>query len=144
MRDGLTYPRSVRLYRDAGLILSILFAIVGAIFLAIPDGVLRFMNDIAELVGMKPAPASGFSFYLVLAAAYMYVVSLLAYRMFSLPDDDLCPMLLVNAKGASAVISIGALLFQGGYFVYAANAFVDGSIAIGVLILWRSRKGAWR
>ncbi len=84
-----------------------------------------------------------FNFFLILAVAYMYLVALLAFLMFLHPGNTLFPWMLINAKGATAVISICLVLLHGVYIVYIMNGIVDGSIALGVFMLSRKmRKGA--
>ena len=129
----------VRLYRIASLLMAISFAVVGLIFLFAPDGVVAFFNALSLRVGLPPAaPAAGF--YLVLAVAYMYVVTLLAGWMFLRPENDTLPVLLINAKAASALLSFGLFATREPALIYLANGIVDGLIALGVLVLYLKRK----
>ncbi len=49
------------------------------------------------------------SFFGVLAAAYMYVVTVLAWLMYRFPREKAYPMLLANAKFASSALSCSSL-----------------------------------
>jgi len=129
-------------YRLSALFLMLAFIIVGLLFFLMPDGVLSFFNDISGQLGMKKIMLQGKSFFLILATAYMYVVSLLAFFMFKYPGNQLPPLLLANAKLASSLLSFGMFLRHQPYLVYLANGLVDGAIGIFVLILYlRLRKG---
>ena len=134
-----TSLRSQRIYKVVSLFLSILFAIVGLIFLLAPDSVILTMNGISRTLSMRETSVQGFSFFLVLAVAYMYLVALLAYMMFLHPDNTFFPWMLTNAKAATAILSICLIVLHGAYLIYFINGIVDGAIALGVLML--SRKG---
>jgi len=122
-----------RVYKLISLIMALTFAVVGLIFLFMADGVLIFFNELSKQLGMMPAPVAGTDFYLVLAVAYMCVVTLLAFKMYRQPENRQYPVLLINAKTASSVLSILLFIFQQPYLIYITNAIVDGSIA---LFLW--------
>jgi hypothetical protein len=124
-----------RLYRPASLAMAIGFGAVGLIFLLLPSGVLGFFDALSPQIGLKPAgPAAGF--YLALAVAYMYVVTLLAGWMYARPENATLPVLLINAKAASALLSFGLFAFRQPALIYLANGVVDGLIAAGVLLLY--------
>ena len=97
----------MRLYRPVSLILSIVFAVVGLLFLSIPDRVLMFFNDISGHLGMTLSPVESHSFYVMLAAGYMYLVTLLAFFMYRHPENRMFPLLLAHGKLASSILSIG-------------------------------------
>jgi hypothetical protein len=125
----------VRLYRPASLLMALTFGAVGLIFLLLPDGVLAFFNALAVRLGLPPAGQAA-GFYLVLAVAYMYVVTLLAGWMVLRPANATLPMLLINAKAASAILSFGFFAFRQPTLIYLANGVVDGLIAVGVLVMY--------
>jgi hypothetical protein len=57
--------------------MAVAFAVVGLAFLLAPSGVVAAFDSLSLRAGLAPAgPAAGF--YLVLAVAYMYLVTLLA------------------------------------------------------------------
>jgi hypothetical protein len=128
------------LIRMTGYSLAGTFAIVGILFLAIPDKVLAAFNWLAGGLGWPASTTDGYTLYLALAAGYMYVVTLLAWRMARHPEDRTWPALLVHAKAASAVICLGLFALQEQYLLYLANFIVDGAIAllVGMLCLRRT------
>ena len=134
----------MKLYRPLSLMLMLLFAATGLIFLFFPDSVLRLFNTLSAPWGWTPAPAAGFSFYLILATGYMYLVTILAFLMFRHPENRYFPLLLINAKLASSVLSLALFLLQAHYLVYLANFAVDGVIGAVVLALYlKAGRVAW-
>jgi len=128
-------------YRLSALFMMIAFIIVGLLFFLIPDGVLSFFNAISGQLGMEKILLQGKSFFLILATAYMYIVSLLAFFMFKYPDHQLPPLLLTNAKLASSLLSFGMFFAHQPYLIYLVNGLVDGAIGVFVLFLYlRMRK----
>ncbi len=125
--------------------MAICFAIVGIIFISMPDGVLRFFNSLSPAFAFPQSSLGGYNFYLVLAAAYMYIVSALAYLMYRHPRDRYFPLLLINAKLASSLLSLVLFLADGGYLVYLANFAADAAIGMGVFLLYLTMKkeGQW-
>ena len=134
----------MRLYRTVALLLAASFAAVGLLFLVLPAAVLAFFNSLSAPLGFRAAPLTGFQFYLVLASGYMYVVTLLAGLMFRHPGEPAYPRLLVQAKLATALLSLGFFVFHEPYLVYLANSLVDGCIGLGVLALHRRRRNPVR
>jgi hypothetical protein len=125
-RDGLV--------RLVGYGLAVSFALVGLLFLTIPADVLGALNAIGARLGLPDAPRAGHGLYLVLAVAYMYVVTLLATGMARRPGERAYPTVLVHAKAASALLSIALFVAHEQYFAYLANFALDGAIA--VLVYW--------
>jgi len=123
-----------RTYVTLSLTLAVLFAMVGLIFLFIPQQVLHLFNTISPHWGLMASPELGRNFYLILAVAYMYLVTVLAWMMYRHPENRTFPWLLIQGKSASSLVSIFFFL-DAPYLIYLANAIVDGSIAIGVLFL---------
>ena len=130
----------MRYYRPVSLIMAVTFALVGFIFLFFADGVLVFFNQVATLTGMKFSPVAGDDFYLILAAGYMYIVTLLAAMMFRHPANHWFPLLLTNAKFASSLLSFSFFILHQPYPVYLTNAIVDGLIGVLVLTMYRQVK----
>lgn len=128
------------LYKLFSLTAAAIFAVVGLIFLFFPDSVLIFFNSISGYFGLPQAPVQGTGFYLILASAYMYLVTLLAYLMYRYPEQDIYPFLLAQAKLASSIISIYLFLMHQHYLIYFANFAVDGLIGIGALYLMKIKK----
>jgi hypothetical protein len=124
------------MYRAVSLVLMLLFAMTGVLFLGFPDAPIAFFNALSPSFGMPPAPASGRDFYLILAVGYMYLVTVLAFLMFRHPENRHFPLLLVHAKLASSVLSLAPFLLQAHYLIYLANFAIDGVIGIVVLTMY--------
>lgn len=130
----------MKLYKLFSLAAAAVFAVVGLIFLLRPDSALIFFNSISGYFGLPEAPLQGTGFYLSLASAYMYLVTLLAYLMYRNPTQKIYPFLLAQGKLASSIICVYLFLTHQPYLIYLANAAVDGSIGIAVLYLMKSIK----
>ena len=131
---------SARLYRLTMSILAVIFAVVGLLFLFIPDGVTAFFNSLSAPTGMAPAPLPGRGLFIVLAVAYMYLVTFLAARAALRPEDGTAPSMLAQAKIASSALSFALFLAGSPYFILLANGIVDGGLAIIVILLARFRE----
>ncbi len=116
--------------------MAVVFAITGLLFLVVPDGVLSFFNSISLEIGMKEAPLNGKGFYLILAAGYMYLVTLLAFLMYRYPENKYFPLLLANGKLASSSLSLYMFISHQPYLIYLVNFTVDGMIGSVVLIFY--------
>jgi hypothetical protein len=121
-----------RLIRLAGAGMAATFAVVGAIFLAIPDQVLAAFDYLARGLGWPQSPTEAHTLFLALAVGYMYVVTVLAVQLARRPREHAWPWLLAQAKGVSALLSLALFLFGGWYLICLANFLVDGSLAAGV------------
>lgn len=130
----------MKVYKLISLCLAVTFAVVGLIFLFIPDGVLGFFNMLSGPLGMPQSPVQGLGFYLILAVGYMYLVTLLAYFMYRHPEDGKFPLLLANGKLASVALSFYLFLTHQPYLIYAANGVIDGGIGILVLLMYSGMK----
>jgi hypothetical protein len=114
------------------------FAVVGILFIAVPNGVLDTITDLGDAIGtFTPAPHGEEQLWLALAFAYMVVITgiclvaqadVIRYR----------PLLLVLAAGktASSLGSLGFYLFDQDVFIYLLNFLVDGFLALAALWLW--------
>ena len=129
-----------RLYKRSSLVLAVIFGIVGLLFLLIPADVLRFFNKISPGLGFIESPAHGTGFYLVLAVGYMYLVTLLACLMARHPENPYFPILLINGKSASSVLSFALFFLHGPFLIYLANGIIDGLIALCVFVLFRKTR----
>lgn len=128
-------------YRPASLTMAVVFAAVGLLFLFFSDGVLAFFNRVSDSTGFPGGPEHAAGFYLGLAVAYMYLVTVIAFMMWRYPRDRVLPLLLINGKAASAILSLGLFVFQQPLLIYVTNAAVDGAIAVGVFYLYRTYVG---
>jgi hypothetical protein len=130
----------LRLYKIFSMSFSIIFFIVGLIFLSIPGKVLDFFNTLSGNLGMVPAPVIDVDFYVVLAVAYMYLVALLAFWMYRHPENRYFPLLLANGKLASSLLSLYIFLFYLPSLIFAVNFLVDGLIGLAAMIFYRKIK----
>jgi hypothetical protein len=135
----------MKIYRSASIILMLLFAVTGLSFISVPQQVLNLFNNLSGTFGMPDAPLTGFSFYLILAVGYMYLVTLLAFLMFRHPENKYFPQLLAHAKIASSVLSLGLFIFHAHYLIYLTNFIIDGVIGAMVIVLYVKigRKSLW-
>ena len=130
----------MRIYKLFSLTAAAIFTVVGIIFLFFPDSALIFFNSISGYFGLPQAPLQGTGFYLILASAYMYFVTLLACLMYRYPEENIYPFLLAQAKLASSIISIYLFLMHQPYLIYFTNFAIDGFIGIAVLCLMKIKK----
>jgi hypothetical protein len=131
----------MKFYRLISFTFAMIFAIVGLIFLFFPDTPLIFFNNISQYIGMMESPVCGANFYLILAAAYMYVVTLIASMMFKHPGVSAFPLILANGKLASSILSLYLFMNDAPYLIYLTNCVVDGSIGlIALYFYFRVRK----
>ena len=130
----------IRTYRALSLCGAIVFAIVGALFLLLPGGTLGFFSDMSSSVGLEPTPVESGVLYHVLAVGYMYLVTLLAWFMFRHPNNRLLPVLLLNAKSASSILSFVFFFGMSHTLIFLTNGVMDGSIAVGVYLMMRMQR----
>ena len=130
----------MRLYKLFSLTAAAIFAVVGLIFLFFPDSALIFFNSISGYFGLPQSPVHGNGLYLILASAYMYLVTLLAYLMYRYPEQNIYPFLLAQGKLSSSVVSIYLFLIHQPYLIYFANFIIDGFIGITALYLMKMKK----
>jgi hypothetical protein len=121
-------------------LLAASFAVVGILFISMPDGVLEALDDFGAWLPLgqfTPAPETTQQLWLSLGFAYMVVITgiclvvqadVVRYR----------PLLLVLAggKAASSLTSLGFYLFDKDVFAYLANFAVDGYLTLASLWLW--------
>lgn len=125
---------SDRLKRLTGYTLAVVFAAVGVVFLVIPGRVIAFFNGLWGPLGFPPAAGPDAPFFVVLAAAYMFVVTVLAWNSGAHPEVPVFPRLLAMAKAASSLLSFGYFALRAGHLILLVNGVVDGAIAL--LVLW--------
>jgi hypothetical protein len=131
----------MKYYRVISLTLSAIFAVVGILFIAVPDGIIGFFNTLSSPMGMVQSPPAGFNFYIILAAGYMYVVSVLAFMMYRFPRNIYYPFLLAHAKLASSLLSLGMFIFQSACLIYVTNFVIDGLIGFLALAFYMKMRG---
>lgn len=126
-----------KLVRLAGLVLFPAFLAVGGLFLLDPEWVLKGMNSLGEAAGVPGSPLHGAGYFTVMAASYMGVVTILAWRMLRHPSDPVNPLLLSQAKAASALFSLVMHAFHAPHFILLVNGILDGLIAIATYSIYR-------
>jgi hypothetical protein len=119
-------------------LLAASFAVVGILFIAVPNGVLDTISDLGdELGGFSRAPHGSEQLWLALGFAYMVVITgicliaqadVVRYRSLLL--------LLAAGKTASSLASLGFYLFDDDVFAYLLNFLVDGGLALLAIWLW--------
>ena len=119
-------------------LLAVSFAVVGILFIAVPNGVLDMISDLGDwLGGFTRAPHTQEQLWLALAFAYMVVIT----GICLVAQTDVVryrPLLLVLAAGktASSLGSLAFYLFDEHVFIYLLNFLVDGFLALLSLWLW--------
>jgi hypothetical protein len=114
------------------------FAVVGLLFIAVPDGVLGVLDDAGGALGdFAPAAETDDGLWLALGFAYMTVIT----GICLVAQADVVryrPLLLVLAAGkaASSLAALGFFLFDADVFAYLLNFVVDGALVVVALGLW--------
>jgi hypothetical protein len=119
-------------------LLALSFAVVGILFIAVPNGVLNVISDLGDSLGsFTRAPHTEEQLWLALGFAYMVVIT----GICLVAQADVVrfrPLLLVLAAGktASSLASLGFYVFDQDVFIYLLNFLVDGCLAVVALWLW--------
>src|SRR5215213_8899785 len=114
------------------------FAVVGLLFIAVPNGTLDVLSDFGEWFGNHTrAPHGDEQLWLSLGFAYMVVIT----GICLLAQTDVVryrALLLVLAAGktASSLATLAFFLIQEEVFIYLLNFLVDGFLALLALYLW--------
>ena len=87
-------------------------------------------------MGMQTSPVNDLGFYPLLAVAYMYIVTVLAFLMYRHPENKAFPLLLTHGKLASSILSLALFLVHERYLIYITNFVVDGFIGVIVLLFY--------
>ena len=119
-------------------LLAASFALVGLLFIAMPDGTLGALSDLGDSIGgFAEAPETTQQLWLALGFAYMVVITGICL-VVQADVVRYCPLLLVLAAGkaASSLASLGFYLFDQDVFAYLLNFLVDGFLALAALWLW--------
>jgi hypothetical protein len=119
-------------------LLALSFAVVGILFIAVPNGVLDTVSDLGdELGGFSRAPHGTEQLWLALGFSYMVVIT----GICLLAQADVVryrSLLLVLAlgKAASSLSSLAFYIFEEDVFAYLLNFLIDGSLMLVALWLW--------
>ena len=119
-------------------LLALGFAVVGILFIAVPNGVLDTISDLGDSIGsFTRAPHSEEQLWLALAFSYMVVIT--AICLVAQADvvryRALLAVLAVG-KTASSLSALGFYVFDQYVFIYLLNFAVDGLLALTALWLW--------
>ena len=125
--------KTVRLF---GLFCTMTFAIVGAVFLLVPEGGLSFFNSLSPTFHLNQSPVVFPGFFLILSVGYMYVVAFIAWQIFRNPENPQFLLLLANAKIASSLLSLFLIFRDNLYLIYFTNFLVDGLIGAAAIYLY--------
>jgi hypothetical protein len=119
-------------------LLALSFAVVGILFIAVPNGVLDVISDLGDdLGGFSRAPHGTEQLWLALGFSYMVVIT----GICLLAQADVIryrALLLVLAAGktASSLAALGFFVFDEDVFIYLLNFLLDGSLVLIALWLW--------
>jgi hypothetical protein len=119
-------------------LLAASFAVVGILFIAVPNGVLDVISDLGDSIGsFTTAPATVERLWLALGFAYMVVISGICLVAQADPVRYR-PLLLVLAAGkaASSLAALAFFAFDQDVFIYLLNFLVDGFLVGASLLLW--------
>lgn len=119
-------------------LLAASFAVVGILFISVPDGVLDVISDLGDALGDFPrAPETTEHLWLALGFAYMVVITGICV-VVQLDVVRYRPLLLVLAAGkaASSLAALGFFVFDEDVFIYLLNFLVDGFLVGAAALLW--------
>jgi hypothetical protein len=108
-----------------------LFMLGGAAFYLLPGTVTASMNRSARMVGMEESPVDADNLWVVLAMAYMAVITAISYQAAGTDDPryrrQLARFLMVG-KAASSFGALGYFVFKRRAYSFLANFLLDGAI----------------
>jgi hypothetical protein len=131
-------PAAERFVVTSLRLLAASFAVVGLLFIAVPNGTLDVISDLGEWLGNHTrAPHGDEQLWLSLGFAYMVVITgiclvvqtdVVRYRALLL--------VLAAGKTASSLATLGFFVFDEQVFAYLLNFLLDGSLVLIALGLW--------
>lgn len=119
-------------------LLAASFAVVGILFIAVPNGVLDAISDLGDEIGnFSRAPHGTEQLWLSLGFAYMAVITAICLvAQADVVRYRALLLVLAAGKAASSLAALGFYLFDQDVFVYLLNFLVDGSLVLAALWLW--------
>ena len=119
-------------------LLALSFAVVGILFIAVPNGVLDVISDLGdELGGFSRAPHGSEQLWLALGFSYMVVIAgICVVAQADVVRYRPLVLLLAVGKTASSLASLGFYLFDDDVFAYLLNFLIDGSLALLAVWIW--------
>jgi hypothetical protein len=109
-------------------VLALSFAVVGILFIAVPNGVLDTVSDLGDSIGGFTRAPHGDDMVVITGICLIAQTDVVRYRSLVL--------LLAVGKTASSLASLGFYLFDQHVFAYLLNFLIDGSLALLALWLW--------
>jgi hypothetical protein len=105
------------------------FAVGAALFYLLPGRTTASLNASARRVGLAESPVDADNLWVVLAAAYMALITGLAQQAAPKPlaRQDLVRLLMLG-KAASSLGALGYFLFRRRSYAFLLNFIVDGAI----------------
>jgi len=108
-----------------------IFMAGGAGFYLLPGRITSNMNKGARLVGMEESPVDADNLWVVLAMAYMALITVISARAAVTEDRvqrrELTRLLMVG-KAASSFGALGYFVFKRRAYSFLANFLLDGAI----------------
>jgi hypothetical protein len=108
-----------------------IFMAGGAGFYLLPGKITSNMNSGARMVGLEESPVDADNLWVVLAMAYMALITVISARAAGSEDrrqrDELTRLLMVG-KAASSFGALGYFLFKRRAYSFLANFLLDGAI----------------
>jgi hypothetical protein len=135
---ALRGPAAERLAVASLRLLALSFAVVGILFIAVPNGVLDTLADLGNDIGsFANPPHSDEKLWLALAFAYMVVITGICV-VVSFDVVRYRPLILVLAAGkaASSLSALGFYIGDQDVFAYLLNFIVDGLLVGAALFIW--------
>ncbi len=108
-----------------------IFMAGGAGFYLLPGSITASMNKGARMVGMEESPVDADNLWVVLAMAYMALITVISARAAAAGDRrqrrELTRLLMVG-KAASSFGALGYFVFKRRAYSFLANFLLDGAI----------------
>jgi hypothetical protein len=108
-----------------------IFMLGGAGFYLIPGKITSNMNQGARLLKMEESPVDADNLWVVLAMAYMALITAISAQAAAADDrarrEDLTRLLMVG-KAASSFGALGYFIFKRRAYSFLANFLLDGAI----------------
>lgn len=131
-------PQAERFVVVSLRLLAATFAIVGLLFIAVPNGTLDVLSDFGEWLGNHTrAPHGDEQLWLALGFSYMVVITGICLVAQADPVRYRALLLvLALGKTASSLSTLAFFVFDEQVFAYLLNFLLDGSLVLISLALW--------
>jgi hypothetical protein len=109
-----------------------IFLVGGVLFYGLPGATTAAMNRSARGVGLAPSQVDDSNLWVVLAGAYMALITVIAQRASQAPlQRKELVRLLVLGKAASSLGALGYFVFKRRAYAFLLNFVLDGAICAG-------------